>query len=57
MDSRARALGMDRSAYLVALARQDMVRDGEFVMVPEKDLRQAEKVLAGDEAAPVEAGA
>jgi len=40
IDIRAKALGMDRSAYLVALARQDFVRqpDSDFVMITEERL-------------------
>ena len=40
MDARARAqsLGLTRSAYLIALARQDCYKTPEFVMVPKEKL-------------------
>lgn len=38
MDQRAESLGLDRSSYLVQLARQDFLRKSDFVMVPKEKL-------------------
>lgn len=40
IDIRAKALNMDRSAYLIALSRQDLMRgtDSDFVLVTEDRL-------------------
>lgn len=38
IDARARSLGLDRSTYMIALARQDFSNPREFTIVPREKL-------------------
>jgi len=37
IDARAASLGLTRSAYLLALARRDLVEKAAFLLVPQAD--------------------